>query len=175
MVSAIDVSDLSKHISSYSKLCKQVKHQENLTCCDAFLVTRNLEHFRENKEHSQINRCPFLSLYGELFTSLVFLNVQSFTVIWKSTFFFFFVFVFLVFLPALWCRLIFMWLSAACQAPLSMEFSRQYWSGWPFPSPGDLLSPGIELDFSCTGRWILYRCTNWEAQLYGDINWHLIV
>ena len=25
----------------------------------------------------------------------------------------------------------------ACQAPLSMEFSRQkYWSGWPFPSPG---------------------------------------
>ena len=90
-------------------------------------------------------------------------------------FFFFFVFVFLVFLPALWCRLIFMWLSAACQAPLSMEFSRQYWSGWPFPSPGDLLSPGIELDFSCTGRWILYRCTNWEAQLYGDINWHLIV
>ena len=81
VVSAIDVSDLSKHISSYSKLCKQVKHQENLTCCDAFLVTRNLEHFRENKEHSQINRCPFLSLYGELFTSLVFLNVQSFTVI----------------------------------------------------------------------------------------------
>ena len=26
------------------------------------------------------------------------------------------------------------------QAPLSMEFSRQeYWSGLPFPSPGDLL------------------------------------
>ena len=34
---------------------------------------------------------------------------------------------------------------AACQAPLSMEFSRQeYWSGWPFPSPGDVLNPGIE-------------------------------
>ena len=26
-----------------------------------------------------------------------------------------------------------------------MEFSRQeYWSGWPFPSPGDLSEPGIE-------------------------------
>ena len=26
-----------------------------------------------------------------------------------------------------------------------MEFSRQeYWSGYPFPSPGDLLNPGIE-------------------------------
>ena len=26
-----------------------------------------------------------------------------------------------------------------------MEFSRQeYWSGWPFPSPGDLPNPGIE-------------------------------
>ena len=27
-----------------------------------------------------------------------------------------------------------------------MEFSRQeYWSGWLFPSPGDLPDPGIEL------------------------------
>ena len=33
----------------------------------------------------------------------------------------------------------------AHQAPLSVEFSRQeYWTGWPFPSPGDLLHPGIE-------------------------------
>ena len=31
------------------------------------------------------------------------------------------------------------------QAPLSMGFSRQeYWSGLPFPSPGDLSDPGIE-------------------------------
>ena len=29
--------------------------------------------------------------------------------------------------------------------PPSMGFSRQeYWSGWPFPSPGDLPDPGIE-------------------------------
>ena len=29
---------------------------------------------------------------------------------------------------------------------MSMEFSRQeYWSGWPFPSPGDLPDPGIKL------------------------------
>ena len=35
--------------------------------------------------------------------------------------------------------------TVALQAPLSMEFSRQeYWSGLPFPSPGDLPSPGIE-------------------------------
>ena len=33
----------------------------------------------------------------------------------------------------------------AYQAPQSMEFSRQeYWSGLPFPSPGDLPNPGIE-------------------------------
>ena len=33
----------------------------------------------------------------------------------------------------------------ACQTPLSMEFSRQeYWSGLPFPAPGDISSPGIE-------------------------------
>ena len=33
----------------------------------------------------------------------------------------------------------------AHQAPLSMGFSRQeYWSGLPFPSPGNLPYPGIE-------------------------------
>ena len=33
----------------------------------------------------------------------------------------------------------------AHQAPLSMGFSRQeYWSGLPFPSPGDLHNPGIK-------------------------------
>ena len=33
----------------------------------------------------------------------------------------------------------------ACQAPLSMGFSRQeYWSGLPYTSPGDLPDPGIQ-------------------------------
>ena len=33
----------------------------------------------------------------------------------------------------------------ACQAPLSMEFSQEeYWSGLPFPFPGDLPIPGIK-------------------------------
>ena len=31
------------------------------------------------------------------------------------------------------------------QAPLSTGLSRQeYWSGWPFTSPGDLLDPAVE-------------------------------
>ena len=35
--------------------------------------------------------------------------------------------------------------TVAYQALLSMGFSRQeYWSGLPFPSPGDLPDPGIE-------------------------------
>ena len=35
--------------------------------------------------------------------------------------------------------------TVARQAPLSMGFSRQeYWSGLPFPSPGDLSDPRIE-------------------------------
>ena len=35
--------------------------------------------------------------------------------------------------------------TAAYQVPPSMGFSRQeYWSGLPFPSPGDLPNPGIE-------------------------------
>ena len=34
--------------------------------------------------------------------------------------------------------------TVAHQAPLTMEFSRQeYWSGLPFPTPGDLPNPGI--------------------------------
>ena len=42
------------------------------------------------------------------------------------------------------------WLSvtpwtADCQAPLSTGFSRQeYWSGLPFPPPGNLPDPGIK-------------------------------
>ena len=36
--------------------------------------------------------------------------------------------------------------TGARQAPLSMGFPRQeYWSGLPFPSPGDLPDAGIEL------------------------------
>ena len=42
------------------------------------------------------------------------------------------------------------------QAPLSMGFSRQeYWSGLPFPSPGDLPDAEVEhvsLNVSCIGR-----------------------
>ena len=34
--------------------------------------------------------------------------------------------------------------AVAHQAPLSMDSSTQYWSGQPFPSPGDLPNPGIE-------------------------------
>ena len=42
----------------------------------------------------------------------------------------------------------------ACQAPLSMEFSRQeYWSGLPFPPPENLPNPGIKPVSLC----LLYR------------------
>ena len=35
--------------------------------------------------------------------------------------------------------------AVAHQAPLSLGFSRQeYWSGFPFPPPGDLPDPGIK-------------------------------
>ena len=45
------------------------------------------------------------------------------------------------------------------QAPPSMEFSRQeYWSGLPFPSPGDLPDPGIEP--RSPALWALYRLSH---------------
>ena len=38
--------------------------------------------------------------------------------------------------------------TAAHQAPVSTEFSRQeYWSGLPRPPPGDLPDPGMEHTF----------------------------
>ena len=41
--------------------------------------------------------------------------------------------------------------TVALQAPLTMGFSRQeYWSGLPFPPPGDLPEPGIELRSSAS-------------------------
>ena len=46
-------------------------------------------------------------------------------------------------------------------APLSMRSSRQeYWSGLPFPSPGNLPDVQGSNQFSyvsCIGRWVLYH------------------
>ena len=40
--------------------------------------------------------------------------------------------------------------TVACQASLSMEFSRQeYWSGLPCPPPRDLPDPGSNPHLSC--------------------------
>ena len=57
--------------------------------------------------------------------------------------------------------------TVARQAPLSMGFSRQeYWSGLPFPSPGDLPEPGIEpaslVSSELAGGFFTIRAT-WEA------------
>ena len=81
----------------------------------------------------------------------------------------------------------------AHQAPLSMEFSgREYWSGLPFPSPGDLPNPGIEprpstlqvdsLPLSpqgnLTGQQELDRtrgCATWQPtflrEVFGKLSW----
>ena len=51
--------------------------------------------------------------------------------------------------------------TVACQAPLSLGFSRQeYWSGLSFPSPGDLPDPGIE-----SGSPTLQTVTWWDPYL----------
>ena len=57
----------------------------------------------------------------------------------------------------------------AHQAHLFMGFSRQeYWSGLPFPSPGDLPNPGIKptslASPALAGRFFTTR-TTWEAHI----------
>ena len=60
------------------------------------------------------------------------------------------------------------------QAPLSMEFSRQeYWSGLPFPSPGNLPEdPGIKhlsLESPALAGRFFTTCGTWEAPESGRI------
>ena len=51
--------------------------------------------------------------------------------------------------------------TVACQAPMSMKFSRQkYWSGLPYPSLGDLPHTGIEpVPPALAGRFFTTRAT----------------
>ena len=58
----------------------------------------------------------------------------------------------------------------ACQAPLSVGFSRQgYWSGFPCPPPGDLNNPGIEpislMSPALAGEFFTTSAT-WKAYIY---------
>ena len=59
--------------------------------------------------------------------------------------------------------------TVTCQAPLSIEFSRQeYWSGLTFPSLGDLPDPGIKstslVSPALAGRFFTTSAT-WEAHV----------
>ena len=59
--------------------------------------------------------------------------------------------------------------AVVCQAPLSMGFSRQeYWSGLPYPPPGDLPNSGIEsmslMSPGLASRFFI-TSTTWEAPL----------
>ena len=60
----------------------------------------------------------------------------------------------------------------ARQAPLSMGFSRhEYWSGLPFPSPGDLPDPGIEpqpLRFPALAGGFFTTNATWEGILHEE-------
>ena len=52
------------------------------------------------------------------------------------------------------------------QAPLSMGFFRQeYWSGVPFPPPGDVLTQGLNPCLLHLLHWQVdfYHCFTWEA------------
>ena len=85
-----------------------------------------------------------------------------------------------------WVRLFMTPWTVTCQAPLSMEFSKQrYWSGLPFRPPGDRPCPGIKPAslispalaggfFTTSSAWkallqystiLLYYCTVLNSQM----------
>ena len=59
--------------------------------------------------------------------------------------------------------------TVALQAPLSMGFPREeYWSGLPFPCPGNLPDPGIEtrsLASSVLAGRLFITSVTWEAHI----------
>ena len=69
--------------------------------------------------------------------------------------------------------------TVACQAPLLMEFSRQeYWSGLPFPSPGDLAYPEIEpslLESSAVAGGFFTISATWEADMLAFLSLLMIL
>ena len=54
-----------------------------------------------------------------------------------------------------------------CQAPLSLEFSRQeYWSGLPFPSPGNLLDDaGMKPGSPALAGGFFTTSASWEKKV----------
>ena len=63
--------------------------------------------------------------------------------------------------------------TTACQAPLSMEFSRQeHWSRLPLPSPKDLPDSGIELLSLTSPAWaggFFTTRETWEAPYFPQL------
>ena len=82
------------------------------------------------------------------------------------------------------CVLSHAWLFATartidCEGSLSMELSRQeYWSGLPFPSPGDLSDLGIISCVILFGRQIpyqVYHLGSWSASLTTLKTWTVFI
>ena len=90
--------------------------------CPVFLLeggshSLSIQHPTWWMQHSAVSKC--LQLWGQMCACML----SRFSRVWLFA--------------TLW--------TVAPQAPLSMEFSHQeYWSGLPFPSPGDLPNLGIE-------------------------------
>ena len=66
--------------------------------------------------------------------------------------------------------------TAAHQAPLSTEFFRQeYRSGWPFPSLGDLLDPGIEPGYPTSQAFFFFNQLSHKAGPQMQIKYNPLV
>ena len=67
-----------------------------------------------------------------------------------------------------------------CQVHLSMGFFwQEYWSGLPFPSPGDLPNPEIEpvspASLALAGRFFFNHYATWESLYLTIVNLNVLV
>ena len=110
---------------------------------------------------------PIPGFWISLATQQVF-NKQLFTFLWVPALFF----QACVIMPSHFShiRLFATQWTVACQAPLSVGFSRQeYWSGLPYPPSGDLLNPGTEpasLMSPALAGGLFNTSATWDAFLF---------
>ena len=113
-----------RELRSHTPLYKARGKKSYNNQCGVVLVEEYINRSVNRKENPEIDHHKYIQL---IFNQVAKVMLLLFFTCWVVS-------------DSLWAP----W-TVACPAPLSMRFPKQeYWSGFSFPSPGDLPDPGIE-------------------------------